>query len=183
MGNLHKRNIEAHSHLLPWRAISIWYSECPSVALLCQLAKSMRCIIVTSVACPPLPYFSTLSHKWHDFRKKIIDNTMCVLMFFTTFSETFPILRRIQRNIIINAYWHVKQPLLLSYFNENRVFSTYFRKTLKHNIPRKSLQWEPSCYMRTDGHTDMTELKVTFRNFADASKNEMTLYRQPLKET
>ena len=115
--------------------------------------------------------------------EKIIDNTMCVLMFFTTFSETFPILRRIQRNIIINAYWHVKQPLLLSYFNENRVFSTYFRKTLKHNIPRKSLQWEPSCYMRTDGRTDMTELKVTFRNFADASKNEMTLYRQPLKET
>ena len=37
--------------------------------------------------------------------------------------------------------------------------------------------------MQTDGRTDMTELTVAFRNFADSSKNEMTLYRQPLKET
>ena len=35
---------------------------------------------------------------------------------------------------------------------------------------------------RTDGQTDMTELTVAFRNFADASKNEVTLYKQPLKE-
>jgi hypothetical protein len=33
--------------------------------------------------------------------------------------------------------------------------------------------------MRTDGQTDMTELTVAFRNFADASKNEETFYKQP----
>ena len=33
------------------------------------------------------------------------------------------------------------------------------------------VQWEPSCYLPTDRRTDMTTLKVTFRNFADASKN------------
>jgi hypothetical protein len=37
--------------------------------------------------------------------------------------------------------------------------------------------------MRTDGQTDMTELTVAFRNFAEASYNEVTLNRQPLKET
>jgi predicted transcriptional regulator len=34
-----------------------------------------------------LPYFSTLSHKWHDFQKKIIVYKACVLIFSATFSE------------------------------------------------------------------------------------------------
>jgi len=32
-----------------------------------------------------LPYFSTLSHTWHDFQKKITVRKMCVLIFSTTF--------------------------------------------------------------------------------------------------
>jgi len=35
----------------------------------------------------------------------------------------------------------------------------------------KSIQWEPSCSMWTDGRTDMTKLIVAFRNFVNASKN------------
>ena len=42
------------------------------------------CAILPSVACPALPYFSTLSHKRHDFReKKKSLNTKCVLLFST----------------------------------------------------------------------------------------------------
>ena len=45
------------------------------------------CAISSSVAWPGLQYFSTLSHKRHDFRKKkkVIGPKMCVLIFSTFF--------------------------------------------------------------------------------------------------
>jgi hypothetical protein len=46
----------------------------------------------------------TLSHKRHDFRGKYINHKICVLVFSTNLSQTFLILRRIQRNIIINVH-------------------------------------------------------------------------------
>jgi hypothetical protein len=42
------------------------------------------CAILSSVSCPALQYFSTLSHKWHDFQK-FIAYKMCALILFTTF--------------------------------------------------------------------------------------------------
>jgi len=46
-----------------------------------------------------------------------------------------------------------------------------FRKILKYHISRKSVQWEPSFSMRTDGQTDTTKLIVDILNFEKALKD------------
>ena len=57
--------------------MSVVYSECASVGLVAQQATRMRRMVLSSVASPALPYFPTLSHKQHDFRKKVL-NIKCV---------------------------------------------------------------------------------------------------------
>jgi hypothetical protein len=72
----YKRNIEARFRncCCHRKAISITYPECVPVALGTQRAMHMR----ISVACPAVQYFSTLSHKWHDFRKnEVTEHKMC----------------------------------------------------------------------------------------------------------
>jgi hypothetical protein len=57
-------------HCYTGKAISITYSECTSVTSVMHHPKRMRRIILPPVTCPTLQYFSTLSHKRSDFRKK-----------------------------------------------------------------------------------------------------------------
>jgi hypothetical protein len=58
------------------------YSDCVSVALVIRHAKRMRHTVLSHVACHTLLYFSTLSHKRHDFRIIIIEHKTCVLNFY-----------------------------------------------------------------------------------------------------
>ena len=67
--------------------------------------------------------------------------------------------------------FRIQYALLLSDFNETLIFKTDLRKILKYQNSRKSIYWEPSCSIRTEGRTDMTKLIVASPSFANAPKN------------
>jgi len=61
---------------------------------------------------------------------------------------------------------HVKYLLFLFDFNETFIFPRDIRKILKYKISRKSVQWKPSCFVRTVGLTGIQdEAKSRFSQF------------------
>jgi hypothetical protein len=80
--------------------VCVCVSVCLSVALVIQHAKRMRRIILSSAVCLAVLYFSALSHKRYDFRKKVTEHKTCVLILLKLLAEIFLILRRKQRDII-----------------------------------------------------------------------------------
>jgi len=64
----------------------ITYSECVFCSLICPARNAHApSYVVSSLACPSLPYFSTVSHKRHDIREKATQRKMCILIFSTAF--------------------------------------------------------------------------------------------------
>ena len=160
------RNIETPScnHCYSGKAIGITYSGCVFVALGIQHAMRMPQIVICGLSVSTVIfYIISLTARL----KK-----MYVLIFSSTFdcniSHSKKKWARYDKNIHIGL--HVKCPLFLSDFNETWILSTDFRKILKYQISWKSVQWEPSCSMRTDRQTDMTNLIAAFHNFTNAPK-------------
>jgi hypothetical protein len=82
-----KPNTDARlrKHCCRRKVISITYSVFMSVALVIQHAKRMHHIVLSSVACEAPQYFSTLCRKRQDFRRKVIEHKICVLILSTDF--------------------------------------------------------------------------------------------------
>ena len=113
-------------------------------------------------------FFLIMSQTVRFSKKKNYWTKKFILISPTKFVWNISHSKRTARYMTKNVEWfHVKYSLFLSDFNENWIFSMVFRKIFKYRISWKSVQWEPSCSVRTD----MTQLKVAFRNFAKVSKN------------
>jgi transglutaminase/protease-like cytokinesis protein 3 len=130
------------------------------------LSGMQRAAILSSAASLVPPNYSTFSHKRHDFQKKKLLNIKCVFLFsLRLLFETVLILRRIQLQIVTNVKTSSCKLFLLD-FNQNLVFSIYFRKNIKfYKYPSSGSRVVP-C----GGQTDMTKIIVAFCNFANAPK-------------
>jgi len=110
---------------------------CSVIYLACNAHASYYIVI-----CDLSPsYFYTLSQKDTIFEKKVL-NIKCVFwLSLQLLSEIFRILRRTERDMIINIYLSLsKVTLVLSDFNLTWIFSKEFRNILKCRILWKSVE-------------------------------------------
>ena len=125
-------------------------------------------------------------HLWllslhHIFRHYLINNSVFVNMLLNIihvfwFSlqllfETFLILSRTQWDIVINVTTSSCKEL--SEFNKTWIFSKDFRKKLKHQDSCKSVEWETSWSIRTDGQTRWSYSR--FSQFCKLAKKKIHL--------
>ena len=123
--------------------------------------------IPAHVTCLDLPYFSTLSHKQHDFRNNITKQKICMFICSTNLSDIFRILRRIQLDVIINVHrLSDKVPVILVRVQIDLNVFVYFRKIPRYQIAFIASSWSRvvACGRQTDWQTDMLKIIVAFHN-------------------
>jgi len=113
-------------------------------------------------------FFSTLSHKRHNFRKMLL-NIKCVFWFsLPLLSETFLIVRRTERYIIINVHRpSCKVILILDRFWWKTAFSPHIIEKRSNTKFHKNSSG--GCRVVPCGQTEMAKLRVALRNYAKTS--------------
>jgi len=144
------RNIEARSYYHRRSAKTLLHILSVYFSLRYQQGMRTYCIILSSVACPILQNFFTLSHKQYDFRNKITEHK-CVLIFSTNWSETPPFLRTTERDMYSTSYWsHIVMNRSLS----RQIFEKHSNVKF-HENPSSGSRAVPCG--QTNGRTDIHE--------------------------
>jgi hypothetical protein len=141
------------------KTISITYSECAFVHLQPQVSSMQcACTALLSVVCLALQYFFNYLINGMIFEIKQMNarGRVCPDFLFNFFPEKFTILRRIQRDNVINVHMSpCKEPVIAVRFSWNFNFlDTFFEIYSDIKLNGKSAQWEPGCSMRTDRRTN-----------------------------
>jgi len=159
------------NHYCRGRARFMKYSDCVSVVVI-QPTVRERHIILSSVSCPSLPYFSTLFHKWYDFLGKS----------YWTSDMCFEFLCKFRRNISPpnknSAKYYHKYPYILVWctrYSCQIVIKHEFLDILEKYSNLKFHE-NPSSMSRVFPFGQKDGLTVAFRNFAKAHKNGNSLY-------
>ena len=153
------------------KAVSITYSDCVFVARVIQHSKRMRHVVISGLS-GSTTFFHIISQTArypHPSPKKVTVHKMCFHFLYNFCRKHFSFWEELSKIWLkMHIGLHVQYQLFLSDFNETWKLSTYFRKILKYQISWKSVQWEPSCSMRTDRLA-----KATIRNFGNESKTPL----------
>ena len=152
------------------KIISIKFHERVSVFLLQLPCVKSACAVLCCRLCAVWLYHAFPHYLTHGtiFGKNLIENEKRVLIFSTTFSDTFLILRRIQRDITINVHNACQSFRFESNFN----FSKDFKKNSQFH------EYLSGANRLVSGEqTDMTNLNSRFRNFANSPIKKCNIFR------
>ena len=129
------------------------------------------CAILSSVPCPALQYFSTLSHKRYYFRGGgVTEHKMCGLIFSAAFVWNISDFKD-SAGYYQKKYMglHEKCRLFLSGFDGIWIFSTDFLRDTQISDFMKVRPVGAELF-HVDGWEDMTKPIATFRNLLNAAR-------------
>ena len=121
----------------------------------------------------PVPlYFTTWSDKRHDFRGKELLNIKRVWISSTTFvysilhsKKNLARYRQKCRNVFTSSTRYSSQ-ILMKHESSQHIFE---KKKIKYQVSSTSVNWEPSCPVRTDGHDEANSHYLQFCECASVS--------------
>jgi hypothetical protein len=130
------------------------------------------CAVFCCHLCPVRLYhiFSTRSHKWRNFRRKIYWTWTVCFIFSTILSKIFPIRRKTQLDIVVivkTSYCNVQVIPVIFYLNLN-FLDRFSKNTQVSNLIK--IRKVGTEFSHADRRTDMTKLSFFFRSFANAPK-------------
>ena len=143
------------------------------MALGTQHAIRMRSIFICGLPVSTV-FFHIISQTALISKTKFTEHKMCVLIFSTTFSEIFLILRIIWRDIIINVYlssckvFVTCQNLMKLEFSRQCLKNTQISDFMKIRRVGSDL-FLADVDRHTERQTHITKLLVDFRNFAKSA--------------